>query len=181
MLLGRPGLGSPLRIGIIGLHAGSPRNAVRGWRLRLLLVPSARGLCPLGLSWHLEAPGSHDLRQRRPSQGLVTHPVSLQTNSLSPLPQGRAERKGIFKSGLAGAARFYNQEGETRFSCDLNTCPQQPRNAAHVSIRPRGVRCPDRVIFKIRFVINCAISPGNSGRTARENLVLSYQISPGIA
>lgn len=68
---------------------------------------------------------------------------------------------------------FTTGVGATRFSCDLNTCPQQPRNTAHVRLQPRGVQCPDRVIFKIRLVINCTVSPGNSGRTAGEKLVLS--------
>lgn len=76
---------------------------------------------------------------------------------------------------------FTTGEGATRFSCDLNTCPQRPRNAAHVCLWARGVQCPDHVIFKIRFVINCIVSPGNSGRTAGEKLVLSFQTSRGIS
>lgn len=68
---------------------------------------------------------------------------------------------------------FTTRVGATRFSCDLNTCPQRPRNAAHVRLQPRGVQCPDRAIFKIRLVINGTVSPGNSGRTAGEKLVLS--------
>lgn len=44
------------------------------------------------------------------------------------------------------------------------------------SARPRGERGPDCAIFKIRLVSNFTVSPGNSGKTARENLVPSFQM-----